>query len=112
MIWLGHASCGPAKSEDNMQETWAHIWVVACKNQAGKFWGMEKVAGVSRSLSDPGVGPVYYLSAQDAFNALAGMEPEIAKSFGVFEIPIEKVFELSSPADEGISCEKESPKKI
>lgn len=75
-----------------IQETWDCIWVVAEKDRQGRWRKMSKVAGEQ-----------FHCSAQDAFNALNEMDPEIARSFGVFEIPILQVCELSSPSEEGLS---------
>lgn len=75
-----------------MHNTWDHMWVVAERDKEGHWRKLSKVAGEK-----------FYLSAQDAFEALNDMDPEIAKSFGVFEIPCLRVFELSSPDEEGKS---------
>jgi hypothetical protein len=69
------------------------MWVIGAKDREGRWRKLAKVAGEK-----------FYLSAQDAFDALGEMDPEIAKSFGVFEIPCLKVFELASPDEEGKSC--------
>lgn len=81
----------------------AAIWVIGEKDRNGKFRGMNKVLGFCKAPSDPGVGPVFYLCAGDAFAYWETLDPVIRAATGVFEIPISRVFELASAADEGIS---------
>lgn len=76
-----------------MQELWNHIWVVGCKDRNGLMRGMNKVADYK-----------FYLSAQDAFDALNNLHEDIRRCFGVFEIPVLKVWELNSAEEEGKSC--------
>ena len=66
-------------------ETWSCIWIISQKSR-GKFSGMHKCYN----------GEVFFLSAEDAFQARNKMDPEISKSFGVFEVPILQVFELKN----------------
>lgn len=73
-------------------ELWDCIWVVAAKDRKGQWRKMAKVAD----------GRLCH-SAREAFEQLRAMDPQIAKSFGVFEIPITKVCELLSPEEEGKS---------
>jgi len=75
-----------------MQRTWNHIWVVGSKDCNGRFRGMNKVAGEK-----------FFCSAKDAFDHLGNMSSDVAKCFGVFEIPCLVVFELATPEEEGKS---------
>lgn len=51
-----------------------------------------------------GLGSLMFHSAENAFEVLHGLDPEVAKPFGVFEIPITRVMELASNDEEGKSC--------
>ena len=75
-----------------MQETYDFIWVIAEKDRQGKWRKMSKCYDEK-----------FFLSAEDAFDFLGKIDPDIAKSFGVFEIPVFKVWEIKSPKEEGIS---------
>jgi len=105
------------------QPVYECIWVIAEVGRDGQFRKMSKVTcGVSpldleifdmlegyqkQSLLVNWPGEVFFLSAEDAFKALNQMDPDIAKSFAVFEIKIDRVFKLASPADAGISLKDE-----
>ena len=48
-------------------------------------------------------GEKFFCSAKDAFDHLGNMSSDVAKCFGVFEIPCLVVFELATPEEEGKS---------